>query len=236
MPSGPARRSQASLTTLRSFRGDNPKDAVATVLRKCWKCWKALHSTPKFVLDWIKNSLDIPLSHFPHSYLAPNYSLFPMKEEFVDSELQRLLQCGVIEERLHHPRVVFPIGVVSKKNEKMRMIIDQRWLNRHVVCPKFKYEDLENLATLIRPGDWIGTLDLKDSYWHVPIKKAQWELLKIEWKRKYFVFKTLLFGLSLAPYTFTKVMRCAVAELRQRGIRCQVYMNDLIIQASSESE
>jgi hypothetical protein len=53
------------------------------------------------------------------------------------------------------------------------MIVDQRWLNRHVLCPKFKYENLETLAISILSGDWIETLDLKDGYWHVSIKKSQ---------------------------------------------------------------
>jgi hypothetical protein len=116
------------------------------------------------------------------------------------------------------------------------MIIDQRWLNKWVICAKFKYEDLDTLATSVHPGDWMGTLDLKDGYWHVPIKKSQWDLLGIQWKGKFYVFKTLLFGLSLAPFAFTKVMRGVVAELRQLGVHCQIYMDDIILLASSEEE
>jgi hypothetical protein len=47
--------------------------------------WKDLGSTPLFVLDWIKNGLGIPLSHYPHHYLTPNYSLSGEKTEFVES-------------------------------------------------------------------------------------------------------------------------------------------------------
>jgi hypothetical protein len=92
------------------------------------------------------------------------------------------------------------------------------------------------LATSIQPGDWIGTLDLKDGFWHVPIRENHQDLLGIEWKGRFFVFRTLLFGLSLAPYAFTKVMRCVVVELRQKGVRCQVYMDDLILLASFQEE
>ena len=49
-----------------------------------------------------------------------------------------------------------------------------------------------------------------------------------------FVF--LPFGLSSAPCAFTKLLRVVVAFLRKNGLRLVIYLDDILIAASSQSE
>ena len=92
-----------------------------------------------------------------------------VQEEFVSMEIEQLLQIGTITRRAEKPWVVSPIGVVPKKNGKSRLIIDMRWLNKHLHVPKFRMEDLKLVSSLVQVGDHLTTIDLQDGYHHITI-------------------------------------------------------------------
>ncbi|GJP50727.1 hypothetical protein CLOM_g9872, partial [Closterium sp. NIES-68] len=64
-----------------------------------------------------------------------------------------------------------------------------RKVNNYLDIPKFKYE---GLAELIRPGDWMFSIDLKSGYHHVEIHPSCWKFLGFPVRRR------LLF-LHIAP-------------------------------------
>ena len=45
-----------------------------------------------------------------------------------------------------------PLGVVPKKNNKFRLILDLRYLNNHLASLKFKFEDLRIASELLDQG------------------------------------------------------------------------------------
>jgi hypothetical protein len=49
------------------------------------------------------------------------------------------------------------------------------------------------------------------------------------WEGSLFQFSCLCFGLSSAPWTFTKILKPVVASLRRRGIRIVIYLDDFLI-------
>ena len=49
-----------------------------------------------------------------------------------------------------------------------------------------------------------------------------------------FQFSCLCFGLSCAPWTFTKILKPLVAFLRKREVRIVVYLDDFLILNQSE--
>ena len=51
---------------------------------------------------------------------------------------------------------------------------------------------------------------------------------------KFYQFKTLPFGLTSAPYVFTKLLRPIASLLRQQGLRIVIYLDDMLLMASSE--
>ena len=57
--------------------------------------------------------------------------------------------------------------------------------------------------------------------------------LVLKGKNRYFCFRVLLFGLSSAPYIFTKFFRPIVAYWRQQGIHIVVYLDDGLGEAPS---
>ncbi|KAI8506505.1 hypothetical protein Bbelb_159320 [Branchiostoma belcheri] len=49
---------------------------------------------------------------------------------------------------------------------------------------------------------------------------------RFSWKKRFFMFASLPFGLSPAPFVFTKLMRPVVAHWRGQGFRCFMYLDD----------
>jgi hypothetical protein len=59
---------------------------------------------------------------------------------------------------------------IPKKQEgSWRLIIDLSRLNRFLRIPHFKMETTWSTAAAMLPGDWAASLDLQDTYLHVPV-------------------------------------------------------------------
>ena len=82
------------------------------------------------------------------------------------------------------------------------------------------------------------TFDLKSGYHHVDIHREHWKYLDFAWGQgpttKYYVFCVLPFGLTTAPYLFTKLLRPLVKHWRGQGIRVIIYLDDGIVAAKGE--
>ena len=96
----------------------------------------------------------------------------------------------------------------------------------------FKMEGIHMVRDLLRKGDFMVKIDLKDAYFTVPL--AHQKFVRFSWEGTLYEFACLPFGLSIAPRVFTKIMKPVVALLRQLGIRLIIYLDDLLIMAQSK--
>ena len=85
--------------------------------------------------------------------------------------------------------------------------------------------DLRNLA---RPGDFFCKIDFEHAYLHVPMAATSIPWLGMTNGGRFFRWRALPFGLNLSPRVFTKILRPVMGYLRARGIRCLIYLDDVI--------
>ena len=155
---------------------------------------------------------------------------------FVDSKLNELLEnrCIVRKSKFDPSGFLSNIFLVPKKEEnKFRLILNLRELNKQVVVPHFRMESLKDVQRLVHVGAFLGTCDIKDAYPHLMARLDQQSLLQFRWRGKYFAFCTMPQGLSNAPYVFTRICRKVAGYLRNRGVFCVFYIDDIIIVGSS---
>lgn len=89
---------------------------------------------------------------------------------------------------------------------------------------------------MIRKGDWMITIDLKDAYLSVPVCEEHHPYLRFAWKGSLYEFQCLPFGLSSALRVFRKLLKPVMSFLRQRGVRSLIYLDDMLVMAQSRTE
>ena len=92
---------------------------------------------------------------------------------------------------------------------------------------------IHTLWDLLVQNDWLAKLDLKDAYFTVPIHPDHQKFLRFVVEQVQYQFKCLPFGLSCAPWAFTKVLRPVAAFLWTLGVRVIVYIDDMLIMGES---
>jgi len=153
------------------------------------------------------------------------------------TEVQKLLDAGAIRRSsCREVRLWQRLFAVPKKPDKIRPIWDCRPLNGFLKKEHFKMEGWGDVETLLRPGDWLTRLDLTSAYLHVPMATSAQPYLGFRFGGQTFICRALPFGLSSSPRTFTKLMRVVVTEMRAMGLRVVVYLDDLLLLASSHEE
>ena len=152
----------------------------------------------------------------------------------MDLEVEKLLRKGAIEEvEPCENQFLSNIFTIPKKGGERRPVVDMRDLNNFIEPVHFKMEDLSHLPSLLRRGDFICKIDLKDAYQTIPIAKKSRIYLRFLWRGRLYQFKCLPFGLRSSPRIFTKVLKPLLVYLRALGVRLLVYLDDILIMAAT---
>ena len=186
----------------------------------------------------MREGYKIPFESEPPPFYAKNNASSLKKGDFVKSSIEKLLEDGCVERVSEPPHCINPL-TVAERNSKLRLVLDLRHVNKFIEPNKFKYENLKHVSELINEDDFLITFDLKSGYHHVPINSNFQTFLGFAWEfnneMQFFVFKVLPFGLNIACFVFTKLMRQLVKKWRSMGIKCAMYIDDGIAGESSYS-
>ncbi|CAP25970.2 Protein CBG05500 [Caenorhabditis briggsae] len=160
-------------------------------------------------------------------------------EEFLIAEIKRLEEEGVVVRVEEEPRCVSPLHVVEQ-GKKKRMILDLSELNESLVPPRFKLENLKTAWPFLENAKFAATFDFKSGYHHIKIHRDSRDLLGFSLSNPpaapYFLFKGLPFGLSIAPWLFTKIFKVLVQKWRAEGIKIFLYLDDGLVVGETERE
>lgn len=156
--------------------------------------------------------------------------------EACDREIRRLILKGAIEIAVPSAnQYLSRFFLIEKASGGIRFILNLKELNSYLAPPRFQLEDWRMVIQLLTKNAWMTTIDLEDAYLLVPIAPEDRRFLRFQWRGILYEFTALPFGLSTAPYIFTKILRPVVAHLRGRGLCSIIYLDDfLIIGASKE--
>ena len=118
----------------------------------------------------------------------------------------------------------------SKKNGKLRPVIDLSELNRLLKIPTFKMETVPVISRAISGNLWATSVEIEDANFHVPMNWDFHKYLAFKLKRKTYVFQFLPFGLSPAPWGFSRIIKPNKRRLHNHLISI---LDDFIILAKS---
>ena len=109
--------------------------------------------------------------------------------------------------------------------------MDLSYLNQFLTVPKFKFEDIRSVKDLFQKGDYFFKFDIHKGYYHINIFEPHVTYLAFSWiidgQVTYFAYTVLVFGLSTAPFVFTKVVKVLIKHWRSSGIRIFGFVDDV---------
>ena len=126
--------------------------------------------------------------------------------------------------------------LVPKKDGSQRPVINLKALNEYVSAPHFKMEGIHTLKHLLRTGDWLAKVDLKDAYFSIPIHPDHRKFLCFPLGDKVYQFTCLPFDLASAPWVFTKTLRLVAALAWELGMWVIFYIDDILLVAESKEK
>lgn len=118
--------------------------------------------------------------------------------------------------------------LVEKPDGSSRFILNLKKFNEIVFKQHFKMEDLRTAIELVCPNDYLGTIDIEDAYFFIPINENSRRYLRFRFKNILYEFVCLPFGLSTSPFVFTKIMKVVVKYLRSLGFSSVIYLDDIL--------
>ena len=197
-----------------------------------WKCI----TSDTFVLTCVQGVVLRFLTPPCMRAVPSDFPMKPSEQAIVDTEIGKLLSKGAIKEVMPvSGQFLSNIFVIPKKSGGFRTIINLKKLNWFLDTPHFKMENLLSFLLCIRQGMYMTSLDLTDAYFTLPIHEDFRKYLRFSWRGCLFEFQVLCFGLSPAPFIFTKVMKPVFTALRKAGICASYYIDDSIF-ANRDSE
>ena len=179
----------------------------------------------------IREGYKIPVVSLPPPKHSDNNFSAIKEKDFVSEAILDLLKMNCIEELDEALDIVNPLSVSTQSSGKERLILDLRHFNLYVYKQKFKCEDLKVALSIISRGYSLFKFDLKSGYHHVEIFPEHGRFLAFSWGFgdgviRYFQFAVLPFGLSSAPYLFTKLFKPVIKMWRSNGIPIVVFLDD----------
>ena len=190
--------------------------------------WKSIGAN-EYILNVLGEGYRFPLISEPSAKFSDNNRSAKSHSEFVGEAIDELLKTNRIKEVYSPPYVVNPLSV-SVKGSKKRLILDLRHVNLHVYKTKIKFDDWKTMEEFVDPGGFLFKFDLKQGYHHVDIHPDFQKFLGFSWVvdgvRRYFVFTVLPFGLTSAPYIFTKIVRVLVKFWRSKAVKLCCFIDD----------
>jgi hypothetical protein len=120
---------------------------------------------------------------------------------------------------------------------KSRVVYDGRCLSGHLLPLPFSMGGVDEVARLLRPGDWVATADLKGGFHHVMMDAEASKYLGVAWNARHYRWRRLPFGTSHAPFVFCLLTAEVAFILRRRDARVLLaYVDDFIVAGATKAE
>ena len=187
------------------------------------------------MLNIITNGYVLPFLSKPNLVRFPlivsEYKALP-KDQALANCIQSLLSKNAIKrvENVKSLGFYSRLFLVPKPHQRWRPVIDLSRLNTFLHVEKFKIETPESIRPSLIPGEWILSIDLSDTYLHIPIHPHSRKYLRFCHRSQVFQFTSLPFGLATAPQVFTMIVK------EVRGLRLHQYLDDSLIRSQSQEE
>ena len=190
------------------------------------------------IISVLREGYILPFRSRPHLTRNPTITscyVDPHRNSYLLEALHQLLNKNAVELVQNPQSLGFynRLFLVPKPNKQWRPILDLSKLNNYLKTQSFKMETPETIRTSLQTGEWVTSVDFKDTYFHIPINSQSRKYMRFHIQDRTYQFKALPFGLSTAPMEFTVIAKEVKWLAMRQGIRIHQYLDDWLVRASS---
>jgi hypothetical protein len=145
-----------------------------------------------------------------------------------------MLKDGIIRastSQWNAPLLVVPKKADSSGKPKLRIVIDFRKLNDLTIGDSFPLPNIEEILDQLGNAKYFSTLDLASGYHQIPMAEHDKPKTAFSTPYGHYEYNRMPFGLKNAPATFQRLMNSVLIGMQ--GLRCLVYLDDIVIYGSS---
>ena len=154
------------------------------------------------------------------------------KREAIDSEIDKLLQMGIIRES--SSPWASPVLLVPKKDGELRFCIDYRRVNDVTIKNRYPLPFVQDIFDQLGGATVFSTLDMRSGYHQVPLTEDAIPKTAFVCHRGQYEFTRVPFGLCNAPSHYQSVMNKVLAK--HIGKRVMVFLDDVIVYSKNEQD
>lgn len=158
------------------------------------------------------------------------YRLAIKEKEIMRSKIQALLETGFI--RSSHSPYASPALLIKKKNNDFRLCVDYRDLNKIIIKNKYPLPIISDLIDQLRGFEFFSLLDLKASYYQIPISESSIPKTAFVTAEGQFEFTRMPFGLCNAPAVFMAFISQILEKFIKRN-EAIIYLDDILIPSTT---
>lgn len=182
--------------------------------------------------DAIQHSIPVNAHQTPIN-VRP-YRLAEVHKSELNRQLTEMLEDGIIQHSKspwNAPLLIVPKKSDKNGNRRWRVVVDFRRLNDVTSGDAFPLPNICDILDQLGNSKYFTTLDLANGFHQVRLNPADREKTAFSSNFQHFEFVRMPFGLKGAPSTFQRVMNSVLTGLQ--GIRCFVYMDDVVVYAKN---
>lgn len=159
--------------------------------------------------------------------------LAPLEKKVVCEQIEQWLEDGIV--RFSDSPYASALVVVPKKDGSYRVCVDYREINKRIVRDPYPMPNIEDQIDQLADARVYTTLDLKNSYFHVPIKEESRKYTAFVTPQGQYEFMRAPFGLCTSGSAFGRFIDSVFRKLTNEGVML-AFVDDIIIPSRDEEQ
>lgn len=170
-----------------------------------------------------------------HPIAIKSKSFSESEEEFIKSEITKLLEDGVIERSISPWRAQVLIVGGQETNHRKRLVIDySRTVNRFTELDAFPLPKIEEIIAKVSKYNYFSQIDLKSAYHQIPIIEKEKPMTAFEACGDLYQFTRIPFGVTNGVAAFQRTLQHIISKERLTGTFA--YLDDVTICGKTKEE